>query len=403
MSGYTAGDITVHDTIAGIAQVTRAMRKTGRPVVLVPTMGALHEGHLELVRAAQSLPRAVVVASIFVNPLQFGEGEDFEAYPRTLDDDVAKLKAVGCELVFAPNAREMYPNGFRSTVQPGPLADELEGATRPGHFAGALTVVNKLFNITNCTDAIFGEKDYQQLALMQQMVTDLNMPVQLHGVPVIRETDGLAMSSRNRYLSAEERELAVTLSAALTAGAHVGDHGADAVLSTARAVLAERPEVDVDYLELRGPGLGPVPEEGEARLLVAARVGTTRLIDNVGVLLGDKREREIAPAALSAAGLDDQPLTEEEMAELKKLKARVDEVRAEREAREARDGLRGAGFAAGSGAGTAGSAGSAGGMDSRVDGVDGDTVRRPVSEGGGAGTTDSTSATDSDSATEGGR
>lgn len=390
MSGYTAGDITVHDTIAGIAQVTRAMRKTGRPVVLVPTMGALHEGHLELVRAAQSLPRAVVVASIFVNPLQFGEGEDFEAYPRTLDDDVAKLKAVGCELVFAPNAREMYPNGFRSTVQPGPLADELEGATRPGHFAGALTVVNKLFNITNCTDAIFGEKDYQQLALMQQMVTDLNMPVQLHGVPVIRETDGLAMSSRNRYLSAEERELAVTLSAALTAGAHVGDHGADAVLSTARAVLAERPEVDVDYLELRGPGLGPVPEEGEARLLVAARVGTTRLIDNVGVLLGDMREREIAQAALSAAGLDDQPLTEEEMAELKKLKARVDEVRAEREAREARDGLRGAGFAAG-------------GMDSRVDGVDGDTVRRPVSEGGSAGTTDSTSATDSDSATEGGR
>lgn len=396
MSGYTAGDITVHDTIAGIAQVTRAMRKTGRPVVLVPTMGALHEGHLELVRAAQSLPRAVVVASIFVNPLQFGEGEDFEAYPRTLADDVAKLKAVGCELVFAPNAREMYPNGFRSTVQPGPLADELEGATRPGHFAGALTVVNKLFNITNCTDAIFGEKDYQQLALMQQMVTDLNMPVQLHGVPVIRETDGLAMSSRNRYLSAEERELAVTLSAALTAGAHVGDHGADAVLSTARAVLAERPEVDVDYLELRGPGLGPVPEEGEARLLVAARVGTTRLIDNVGVLLGDMREREIAQAALSAAGLDDQPLTEEEMAELKKLKARVDEVRAEREARDARDGLRGVGFAAGAAA-------SAGGMDSRADGVEGGMVRRPVSEGGSAGTTDSTTDTDSDSATEGGR
>lgn len=385
MSGYTAGDITVHDTIAGIAQVTRAFRKTGRPVVLVPTMGALHEGHLELVRAAQSLPRAVVVVSIFVNPLQFGEGEDFEAYPRTLDDDVAKLKAVGCELVFAPNAREMYPNGFRSTVQPGPLADELEGATRPGHFAGALTVVNKLFNITNCTDAIFGEKDFQQLVLMQQMVTDLNMPVQLHGVPVIREADGLAMSSRNRYLSADERELAVTLSAALTAGAHVGDHGAEAVLSTARAVLAERPEVEVDYLELRGAGLGPVPEEGEARLLVAAKVGTTRLIDNVGVLLGDMRDREIAQAALSAAGVDDAPLTEEEMAELKKLKARVDEVRAEREARQAREGLRGAGFGAG-------------GMDSRADGVEGGTVRRPVSEGGSAGTTDSAADTDSDSA-----
>ncbi len=389
MSGYTAGDITVHDTIAGISQVTRAMRKTGRPVVLVPTMGALHEGHLELVRAAQSLPRAVVVVSIFVNPLQFGEGEDFDAYPRTLDDDVAKLKAIGCELVFAPTAREMYPNGFRSTVQPGTLADELEGATRPGHFAGALTVVNKLFNITNCTDAIFGEKDYQQLALMQQMVTDLNMPVQLHGVPVIREADGLAMSSRNRYLSDAERELAVTLSAALTAGAHVGDHGAEAVLSTARAVLDERPEVDVDYLELRGPGLGAAPEEGEARLLVAARVGTTRLIDNVGVLLGDMREREIAQAALSAAGVDDAPLTEEEMAELKRLKARVDEVRAEREAREAREGLRGAGFAAG-------------GMDSRAEGVEGGTVRRPVSEGDVAGTTDSATA-DPDTASEGGR
>lgn len=401
MSGYTAGDITVHDTIAGISQVTRAMRKTGRPVVLVPTMGALHEGHLELVRAAQSLPRAVVVVSIFVNPLQFGEGEDFDAYPRTLDDDVAKLKAIGCELVFAPTAREMYPNGFRTTVQPGPLADELEGATRPGHFAGALTVVNKLFNITNCTDAVFGEKDYQQLALMQQMVTDLNMPVQLHGVPVIRETDGLAMSSRNRYLSEEERELAVTLSAALIAGAHVGDHGAEAVLSTARAVLAERPEVDVDYLELRGAGLGPAPEEGEARLLVAAKVGSTRLIDNVGVVLGDMREREIAQAALSAAGLDDQPLTDEEMAELKKLKARVDEVRAEREAREARDGLRDAGFAAG-------------GADSRADGAGGGTVRRPASEGDGAATarpeSDSADSNPADSdvtgsgtATEGGR
>ncbi len=401
MSGYTAGDITVHDTIAGISQVTRAMRKTGRPVVLVPTMGALHEGHLELVRAAQSLPRAVVVVSIFVNPLQFGEGEDFDAYPRTLDDDVAKLKAIGCELVFAPTAREMYPNGFRTTVQPGPLADELEGATRPGHFAGALTVVNKLFNITNCTDAVFGEKDYQQLTLMQQMVTDLNMPVQLHGVPVIREADGLAMSSRNRYLSEEERELAVTLSAALIAGAHVGDHGAEAVLSTARAVLAERPGVDVDYLELRGAGLGPVPEEGEARLLVAAKVGSTRLIDNVGVVLGDMREREIAQAALSAAGLDDQPLTDEEMAELKKLKARVDEVRAEREAREARDGLRDAGFAAG-------------GADSRADGADGGTVRRPASEGDGAATvrpeSDSADSDPADSAvtgsgtaTEGGR
>lgn len=359
MSGYTAGETTLHTSIAKISQVTRALRKTGRPVVLVPTMGALHQGHLELVRAAQTIPRAVVVVSIFVNPLQFGEGEDFDAYPRTLDADVEKLREVGAELVFAPTPAEMYPNGFRSTVQPGPLADVLEGAVRPGHFAGALTVVNKLFNITNCTDAIFGEKDYQQLCLMQQMVTDLNMPVQLHGVPVIRENDGLAMSSRNRYLSEDERELAVTLSAALTAGAFVGDQGADAVLATAQAIFDERPEISVDYLELRDAGLGELDEaarrgdsEVEARLLVAARVGSTRLIDNVGVVLGAPnpadqlatQQREIASAALQAAGLDGN-LTEEEMAELVKLQEKVREVRAARESDEAaRAGLKDAGL-----------------------------------------------------------
>lgn len=365
MTGYTAGETTVHRTIAEIVQVTRALRKTGRPVVLVPTMGALHQGHLELVQAAKTLPRAVVVVSIFVNPLQFGEGEDFDAYPRTLDEDVEKLRAVGAELVFAPNSKEMYPNGFRTTVQPGPLASELEGATRPGHFAGALTVVNKLFNITNCTDAVFGEKDYQQLCLMQQMVTDLNMPVQLHGVPVIREADGLAMSSRNRYLSERQRNLAVTLSAALTAGAFVADRGADAVLETARGVLASQPEVELDYLELRDAALAPLSDEGlrgdgpetEARLLVAAKVGTTRLIDNVGLILGAPRpdsangfgqlgqkDAEIASAALSAAGLDGE-LTAQEAAELAELQ---EKVRAARYARlkdeSSRETLKNAGF-----------------------------------------------------------
>lgn len=347
MSGYTPGQTTVHTTVDGIGRVTRALRATGRPVVLVPTMGALHEGHLELVRAAKSLPRAVVVVSIFVNPLQFGENEDFGAYPRTLDEDVAKLEEVGAELVFAPTAKEMYPNGFRTTVSAGPLSEELEGASRPGHFDGALTVCLKLFNVTNCSDAIFGEKDYQQLVLMQQMVTDLNLPLTLHSVPVIRERDGLAMSSRNRYLSEEERELAVTLSAALTAGAHVGDRGAEAVLDVARSVFAARPELEVDYLVLRDGRLNELDDAvrsggaagaGEARLLVAARVGTTRLIDNVGVLLGDVRareEREIAQAALHAAGVDDSPLTDEEMAQLRELREQVRAVRAEREAREA--------------------------------------------------------------------
>lgn len=353
MSGYAAGETTVHDSVESIARVTRALRATGRPVVLVPTMGALHEGHLELVRAARTLPRAVVVASIFVNPLQFGEGEDFSAYPRDLEADIAKLRAEGVELVFTPDAEMMYPHGFRTTVSAGPLAGELEGAARPGHFDGALTVVSKLFQITHCTDAIFGEKDYQQLVLMQQMVTDLDLEVRLHAVPVIREADGLAMSSRNRYLGAADREAAVTLSAALTAGAHAGDRGPAAVLAAARAVLESRPEVAVDYLELRDPQLGELAEDAtEARLLVAARVGGTRLLDNVGVLLGDeseRREREIAQAALTAAGVDDAPLSAAELAELRRLRAEVRRVREERLAAEGR--LAGAGFAGAAAAG----------------------------------------------------
>lgn len=356
MSGYAAGETTVHDSVESIARVTRALRATGRPVVLVPTMGALHEGHLELVRAARTLPRAVVVASIFVNPLQFGEGEDFSAYPRDLEADIAKLRAEGVELVFTPDAEMMYPHGFRTTVSAGPLAGELEGAARPGHFDGALTVVSKLFQITHCTDAIFGEKDYQQLVLMQQMVTDLDLEVRLHAVPVIREADGLAMSSRNRYLGAADREAAVTLSAALTAGAHAGDRGPAAVLAAARAVLESRPEVAVDYLELRDPQLGELAEDAtEARLLVAARVGGTRLLDNVGVLLGDeseRREREIAQAALTAAGVDDAPLSAAELAELRRLRAEVRRVREERLAAEGR--LAGAGFAGAAAAGPGG-------------------------------------------------
>ena len=237
-------------------------------------------------RNAQRIPGALVVVSIFVNPLQFGEGEDLDAYPRTLDADVAKLKAAGVDAVFAPSVREMYPNGPRTTVRPGPVGEILEGRTRPIHFAGMLTVVQKLMHITHCSDAFFGEKDYQQLVLIQQMVTDLNLGVQVHGVPIVREADGLAKSSRNTYLTETERELALTLSAALTAGAHVAEDGAEAVLSTAQAILASVPEIEVDYLELRGADLGDAPETGDARLLVAAKIGDTRLIDNVGVPVG---------------------------------------------------------------------------------------------------------------------
>ena len=335
MAGYTPGETTVHTSVTDIGRVTRALRKTARPVVLVPTMGALHDGHLELVRAAQSLPRAVVVVSIFVNPLQFGEDADLDTYPRPLDSDVEKLRELGVELVFAPSVREMYPNGFRTTVSAGPLAGELEGASRPGHFDGALTVCLKLFNVTNCSDAVFGEKDYQQLVLMQQLVTDLNLPVQLHSVPVIRENDGLAMSSRNVRLHDGARQAAVALSAALTLGAHCGDRGPDAVLAGARSVLDAVPEVEVDYLELRDGRLTTLAggtREGEARLLVAAQVGGVRLLDNVGVVLGDtedRQEKEIAQAALQAAGLDAE-LTEEEMAELRRLREEVRRVRAQR-------------------------------------------------------------------------
>lgn len=275
----------MHHEPEGLRKVTRALRSVGRTVALVPTMGALHSGHLELVQQAK-LTGAVVVVSIFVNPLQFGPGEDLDAYPRTLDADLELLREAGVELVFAPSAAAMYPNGPRTTVHPGPLGAELEGAVRPGHFAGMLTVVAKLLQIVAPNSAYFGEKDYQQLALIRQMVTDLNFDVRILGVPTVREADGLALSSRNRYLSPEQREIATTLSAALVAGAHAAAGGPDAILAAARDVLASAPEIEVDYLEVRGADLGPAPERGDGRLLVAARLGTTRLIDNVGVAVG---------------------------------------------------------------------------------------------------------------------
>ncbi|HIW91995.1 MAG TPA: pantoate--beta-alanine ligase [Candidatus Corynebacterium avicola] len=315
---FTPAQATVYTEIETIGELTRAMRKAGRPVVLVPTMGALHEGHLSLVRAAQSIPRALVIVSIFVNPLQFAEGEDLDAYPRTLESDVEKLRAVGVDAVFAPSPREMYPNGPRSTVHPGPVGEILEGEQRPTHFAGVLTVVAKLFQITNCSHAFFGEKDYQQLVLIQQMVTDLNLGVAVHGVPVVRESDGLAKSSRNVYLSDEERQLSLTLSAALLAGAHVAEDGADAVLDTARAILDDAEDIELDYLALRGLDLGEAPEVGNARLLVAARVGATRLIDNVGVPVGvgfrnieaAEAEAEAQAEAAGSAGTDTLTTTE---------------------------------------------------------------------------------------------
>ncbi|WP_439662784.1 pantoate--beta-alanine ligase [Lentzea sp. HUAS TT2] len=287
---YRPDDVTVHRDPARLNRVIRALRSAGRNVALVPTMGALHAGHRQLIREAQVMQNTVVVVSIFVNPLQFGPNEDLAKYPRQFESDVDICREERVGIVFAPSVEDMYPAGAQVTVHPGPLGDELEGAVRPGHFAGVLTVVSKLFNIVQPTYAVFGQKDYQQLQLIHKMARDLNFPLDVVGVPTVREYDGLALSSRNSYLTPEQRHHAVTLSAALTAGAHVSSKGADAVLKAAHDVLAQTPEVEVDYLELRGTDLGAAPENGDARLLVAARVGSTRLIDNIGVLLGEGDE-----------------------------------------------------------------------------------------------------------------
>jgi pantoate--beta-alanine ligase len=282
---FTRGKLHVHSDPDEVAKLTRALRGVGRKVALVPTMGALHAGHRELLRRAGRLQNTVLAASIFVNPLQFGPNEDFQRYPRPLEADLEVCAAERVEIVFTPAPEVMYPPGAQVTVHPGPLGDELEGASRPGHFAGVLTIVAKLLHIVRPDYAFFGEKDYQQLVLIKRMVRDLNLDVRVIGVPIVREPDGLALSSRNVYLDAEQRRAAATLSAALSAGQHAGPSGPDAVLRAASEVLAAEPGVAVDYLELRDPELGPVASPGEARLLVAAKVGTTRLIDNVPVLL----------------------------------------------------------------------------------------------------------------------
>ncbi|WP_117213465.1 pantoate--beta-alanine ligase [Allorhizocola rhizosphaerae] len=250
----------------------------GRTAVVM-TMGALHDGHAALMRAARKDADFVIV-TIFVNPLQFGAHEDLDRYPRTLEKDLQICEAEGVDIVFAPSVREIYPDGTpQVTIHPGPLGEQLEGAVRPGHFAGVLTVVLKLLHLTRPDVAYFGEKDYQQLTLIKRMVRDLSLDVEIVGVPTVREPDGLALSSRNRYLSPDERQLALALSRALNKGAT--QHTPDAVLATAGKELTG---LSVDYLELRDPRLGPA-HSGPARLLVAARVGTTRLIDNIEVEL----------------------------------------------------------------------------------------------------------------------
>ncbi|WTW95742.1 pantoate--beta-alanine ligase [Streptomycetaceae bacterium NBC_01309] len=270
---------------------------------VVMTMGALHDGHAALIRAAREEvgKHGVVILTVFVNPLQFGANEDFGRYPRTLVDDMKVAKQAGADIVFAPSADEVYPNGEPQVrVSAGPMGGVLEGASRPGHFDGMLTVVAKLMNLTAPVDrwhtAFFGEKDAQQLALIRRMVADLNLRVHVVGVPTVREPDGLALSSRNRYLSPSDRHTALALSRALRAGEAVASDGAKAVHDAASAVVAAAssaaPPLELDYLALVDPAtFTEVPEHysGPAVLAVAARVGTTRLIDNVPLVIAGAR------------------------------------------------------------------------------------------------------------------
>lgn len=274
------------DVVTDRTGLAEALAARSGSVGVVLTMGALHEGHEALIRYARARCETVVV-TVFVNPLQFAAGEDLGRYPRTFDEDLRVCRQEGVDIVFAPTPDVVYPDGEPQVrVDPGPLGEVLEGASRPGHFAGVLTVVCKLLNMVDGAEAtFFGEKDYQQLVLVRRMMRDLDLGVEVVGVPTVREPDGLALSSRNRYLSGSQRPAAAALSRALAAGSAAEGGGGAAVLAAARAVLDGEPGLELDYLHLGARDLGPSPVSGPARLLVAARVGTTRLIDNVAIHL----------------------------------------------------------------------------------------------------------------------
>jgi len=282
---------TTVPVVAHTREELKAAREalSSRDVAVVMTMGALHDGHAQLIRAARQRHDHVVV-TIFLNPLQFGPKEDLSRYPRTFDADLEICTAAGVDVIFAPTPDVVYPEGDPGVrVSAGPLGEVLEGASRPGHFDGVLTVVGKLLHLTAARSAYFGQKDAQQLLLIRRMVRDIDFPVDIVSVPTVRESDGLAMSSRNMYLTDSDRETALCLSRALRAGGEAASFGPSAIRRAAREVLVEEPLALVDYLVLVHPQtLADVPEwyRGEALLAVAARVGTTRLIDNTPLLVG---------------------------------------------------------------------------------------------------------------------
>ena len=274
-------------TIAQVRAVLDEERRAGRTVGLVPTMGYLHAGHASLMARARS-ETDVVVTTIFVNPLQFGAGEDLDKYPRDLERDTALAKGAGVDLLFTPPVEEMYPAPVLTTVSVAEVSQSMEGASRPTHFDGVATVVAKLFNIAGPCRAYFGEKDFQQLAVVRRMAADLSLPIAVIGCPTVRERDGLAMSSRNAYLTPEEREAAPVLFKALQSGAatiKAGEEDAEEVRRLMANIIEAEPLAGLDYVEVAHPEtLQPATEiAGNLRLLGAMRLGRARLIDNIGV------------------------------------------------------------------------------------------------------------------------
>jgi pantoate--beta-alanine ligase len=272
-------------SIAETRAALRKLRAQNGTVGLVPTMGALHAGHISLVRAARA-QTDVVVATIFVNPTQFGPNEDFSKYPRTFEEDCLLLEHEGVDILFAPAAEEMYPPGASTFVEVGGISDRLDGVSRPGHFRGVATIVAKLFHIVSPDRAFFGQKDAAQVAVLRSMVRDLNFPLEIVVCPTVREPDGLALSSRNRYLSPAERQIALTLRRTLTEiekCATQGEERSSGLIETGLEVLSHGPEVRLDYLKIVDPDtLEDVDEiRNGALVAIAAWVGVTRLIDNI--------------------------------------------------------------------------------------------------------------------------
>ncbi|MGD9033809.1 MAG: pantoate--beta-alanine ligase [Desulfobacteraceae bacterium] len=274
----------VIETIDAMQKQCEALRVSGKTIALVPTMGFFHEGHLELMRVGRRLADVLAI-SIFVNPTQFGPSEDFQAYPRDMEGDLAGAKEVGVDLVFAPSVEDMYPDGHQTKIAVERVTKHLCGLSRPGHFDGVTTVVAKLFNIAKPHLAIFGEKDYQQLTAVKRMVKDLDMDTQIIGVPTVREPDGLAMSSRNNYLNPEERESALCLKKSLDLAREMFSQGKKDVQKMREAVeklILSHPFTEIDYINICDPmSLEDVDRiEGEALLALAVKVGRARLIDN---------------------------------------------------------------------------------------------------------------------------